>query len=163
MALQIKIREDARPLTVEDEHQLDEALRTAAEEARNRGTLAAVLIEAANGNVITMVVGGDETVLGFDYGHHNPPYYSSRGPSNADEPILTCRLTFQHHTQFPRKYVIPIAEGMKAVREFLHPDDLPPCITWGRNCESREDECYGDVTPTECSLQLPPKLTLHNI
>ena len=64
--------------------------------------------KAANGNVITMVVGGDETVLGFDYGHRNPPYYSSRGPSNGEEPILSCQLTFQHHTEFPRKYVIPI-------------------------------------------------------
>jgi len=24
-----------------------------------------------------------------------------------DDPILTCYLTFQHHTEFPRKYVIP--------------------------------------------------------
>jgi hypothetical protein len=55
-----------------------------------------------------MVVGGDETVLGFDYRHRNPPYYSSRGPSNGEEPILSCQLTFQHHTEFPRKYVIPI-------------------------------------------------------
>ena len=30
--------------------------------------LGAVLIEAVNGNAITMVVGGDESVLGFDYG-----------------------------------------------------------------------------------------------
>src|SRR5580692_9358278 len=101
MALQVRIREDAGPLKVEDDNQLDEVLRTATEEARKSGTLGAILVEAANGNVITMVVGGDETVLGFDYGHHDPPYYSSRGASNEDEPILTCELTFQHHTEFP--------------------------------------------------------------
>ena len=130
MALQVRIREDAGPLKVEDDNQLDEVLRTATEEARKRGTLGAILIEAANGNIITMVVGGDETVLGFDYGHHDPPYYSSRGPSNEDEPILTCQLTFQHHTEFPRKSVIPIADGVKAVRQFLHSGNLPACINW---------------------------------
>ena len=130
MALQVRIREDAGPLKVEDDNQLDEVLRTATEEARKSGTVGAILIEAANGNVITMVVGGDETVLGFDYGHHDPPYYSSRGPSNEDEPILTCRLTLQHHTEFPRKCVIPIADGVKAIRQFLHSGDLPACINW---------------------------------
>ena len=91
MTILVRIRDDAEPLRVEDDNQLDEVLRTATDEARKRGILGAILIEAANGNVITMVVGGDETVLGFDYGHHDPPYYSSRGPSNEHEPILTCR------------------------------------------------------------------------
>jgi hypothetical protein len=130
MALRVRIRDDAAPLTVEDSSQLEKVLHVEAEEARRRGVLGAVLLEAANGNVITMVVGGEETVLGFDYGHHNPPYYSSRGPSNADEPMLTCLLTFQHHTEFPRKYVIPVTDGVKAVRQFLDSGDLPTCINW---------------------------------
>jgi hypothetical protein len=130
MALRIRIRDDAAPLTVEDSSQLEKVLHVEAEEARMRGVLGAVLLEAANGNVITMVIGGEETVLGFDYGHHNPRYYSSRGPSNADEPVLTCLLTFRHHTEFPRKYVIPVTEGVKAAREFLDSGDLPTCINW---------------------------------
>jgi len=130
MALQIRIRDDAAPLTVEDGSQLEKVLNAETEEARRRGVLGAVLLEAVNGNVITMVVGGEETVLSFDYGHHNPPYYSSRGPSNADEPMLTCFLTFQHHTEFPRKYVIPVTDGVKAVRQFLDSGDLPTCINW---------------------------------
>jgi Immunity protein Imm1 len=130
MTLRIKIREDAAPLTVEDATQLDEALGQAAEEARKRGMLGAVLIEASNGNVITMVVGGDETVLGFDYGDQNPRYYASRGASDADEPTMTCYLTMQHHTEFPRKYVIPVADGVKAVREFIHSAELPASIKW---------------------------------
>jgi len=130
MALRIRIRDDAEPLTVEDVNQLEKVLDAEAEEARRRGVLGAVLLEAANGNVVMMVVGGDETVLGFDYGHHNPPYYSSRGASNADEPMLTCFLTFQHHTEFPRKYVIPVTDGVKAVRQFLDSGDLPTCINW---------------------------------
>lgn len=92
--------------------------------------LGAVLIEADNGNVITMVVGGDETVLGFDHGHQNPPYYASRGVSNANEPMMACHLMFQHHTVFPRKYVVPMVDGVEAVRQFLDSGDLPTCINW---------------------------------
>ena len=128
--LQIKIRENARPLIAENENQLDQALHRATEEAQNSGTFGAVRIEAANGNTITMVVGGDETVLGFDYGHLNPPYYSSRGQSNVDEPLLRCQLMFQHHTEFPRRYVIPITDGVNAVRQFLDSGELPTCIKW---------------------------------
>jgi hypothetical protein len=130
MALRITTRQDKPPVTVEDDRQLDEVLDAASAEARTGKVLGAVLIEADNGNAITMVVGGEETVLGFDYGHHNPPYYSSRGPSNADEPMLTCLLTFQHHAEFPRKYVIPVTDGVKAVRQFLDSGDLPTCINW---------------------------------
>lgn len=65
MALRIEIRQGEAPLTVKDAAQLDEALGQATEEARKLGMLGAVLIEAENGNVLTMVVGGDETVLGL--------------------------------------------------------------------------------------------------
>ena len=91
MALKIQIREGEAPLTVKDVMHLDAALGQAAEEARKRGMLGAVLIEAENGNVLTMVVGGDETVLGFDdYDHQNLCCYASRGASDADEPLMTC-------------------------------------------------------------------------
>jgi hypothetical protein len=130
MALRIKIRENAAPLTVEDATQLDAALQQAAEQARKRGMLGAVLIEAGNANIITMVVGGDETVLGFDYGEPNPRHYASRGISGADEPTMTCYLTMHHHTEFSRKYVIPVADGVKAVHQFLDSGDLPTSINW---------------------------------
>ena len=128
MAVRITIRDQAPPSTVTDDSQLDEALQSAAEEARTRNLLGAVLIEAANGNVISIVVGGEETVLTFDSSDQR--YYASRGTSDADEPIMTCFLTMQHHTEFPRKYVIPVADGVQAVRQFLNSGDLPTCITW---------------------------------
>ncbi len=131
MALRIQIREGETPLTVRDATQLDEALGHAAEEARKLGTLGAVLIEAENGKVLTMVVGGDETVLGFDdYDGQNLRCYASRGASDADEPMVTCYLTMHHHTEFPRKNVISQFDGVKAVRQFLDSGALPTCINW---------------------------------
>ena len=131
MALRIEVLEGEAPLIVRDAAQLDEALGQAAEEARKRGMLGAVLIEAENGNVLTMVVGGDDTVLGFDdYNDQNVRRYASRGASDGVEPIMTCYLAMHHHTEFPRKNVIPLPDGVKAVRQFLDSGGLPTCINW---------------------------------
>jgi Immunity protein Imm1 len=132
MVLRIKIRDGEAPLLVRDAAQLDKAIGQAAEEERKRGVLGAVLLEGGNGNAMTMVVGGDETVLGFDYGEPNPRHYASRGASDADAPTMICYFTMQHHTEFPRKYVIPVADGVDAVHQFLDSGDLPTCIKWER-------------------------------
>ena len=126
----ITILDDKPPIGVDDGLQLDDALRDAANEARARGKLGAILIEAANKNSMTMVVGSSETVLSFDYGHGNPPYYASKGNSDEDEPVITCYLSFAHHTEFPRKFVIPLMDGIGAVKQFVGSGELPTCITW---------------------------------
>jgi len=73
---------------------------------------------------ITMVVGGQETVLGFGSGDLNANY-ASKGASDAVEPVMTCYFMMWHHSEFPRKYVIPVADGVKAVHQFLDSGDLP--------------------------------------
>lgn len=130
MALRITTHGDKEPMTALDGNQLNAVLDAASDEARSKNLLSVVVLYAENGNSITMVVGGSETVLGFDYGHRNPPYYASKGESDDDEPTLTCFLTFQHHTEFPRRSVIPYANGMNAVAEFFDPGTLPTSITW---------------------------------
>jgi hypothetical protein len=130
MSLRITIREDESPLVVEDANYLDEVLNTASEEARTREKLNGVIIESNKGNRLLLVVGTEITVLVFNYGGEDPPYYASKGASNNDEPLMTCYITFQHHTEFSRRHVIPFAEGVRAVHEFLDTDDLPRCINW---------------------------------
>ena len=71
-----------------------------------------------------MVVGGQETVLGFGSGDLNANY-ASKGASDAVEPVMTCYFMMWHHSEFPRKYVIPVADGVKAVHQFLDSGDLP--------------------------------------
>ena len=129
LSARVTILDDKPPIAVDDGLQLDDALREAENEARARGLLGVIIIEAANKNSITMLVGSStETVLGFDYRHG--PYYASKGISNEVEPVITCYLTFAHHTEFPRKFVIPVADGVEAVKEFIGSGELPTCITW---------------------------------
>ena len=92
--------------------------------------IAAIVIEVENQNYMTIVVGGSETVLTFDFAHHNGPYFASKGISDQDEPLMTCYLNFNHHTEFPRKYVIPLADGVEAVKEFARSGELPACVQW---------------------------------
>lgn len=88
------------------------------------------MIKSENSNEVGIVVGSEETVLTFGYAHRNPPYYVSKGTVDEDDAIMTCYVTFNHHTEFPRRYVISFAEGLKAVREFIESGGLPTCIEW---------------------------------
>ena len=130
MSARVTVHDNEPATSIVDANQLNAILKAATEEARSKNILGAVIIEAENGNSLTIAVGGDETVLTFDYGHRNPPYYASKGASVSDEPFLTCYLTFQHHSEFSRKNVIPYHDGAKAVAQFLNSGNLPTCISW---------------------------------
>ena len=130
MRLRVTVHENEPPIVVASDAHLDEVIQLAAEEARAKGILTILLVEAANDNSIGLVVGGKETVLGFTYGHRQPPYYASRGDATTDEPVLTCFGCFEHHTEFPRSSVIPLERGMQALHEFALSAELPRCVEW---------------------------------
>jgi Immunity protein Imm1 len=130
MTMFLTIHEDQPKIPIESAEQLDAALSEATPEARIHGMLNIVFIEAENGDCIGLAVGGDETVLCFDYGHRLPPYYVSRGSSHDEDPVLTAYTSFQHHTEFRRRNVIPAGAGRLAALEFFRTGALPECIEW---------------------------------
>lgn len=130
MKMKIIIHENEPPIEVRDVTRLNEVIRSASEEARSEGLLSIIFLEAENGNYLGLVVGGNETVLSFNYGHKDPPYYASKGMDENEEPVLTAYVALHHHTEFPRKWVIPMKEGMLAVHEFFETRELPSCIEW---------------------------------
>lgn len=79
---------------------------------------------------MTLVVGGEETVIGFNYGHGDPPYYASLGAAEADSPILTAYVGLEHHTEFPRRWVVPFDVGKQAASEFLATGKRPRALNW---------------------------------
>ncbi len=109
---------------------LDEIISNAIERAKGKGLLSVILLNDDDDNQLGLVVGGDETVLSFTYSHSNPPYYASKGKLDIDEPVLTCFLLFEHHTEFSRKQVIPFNDGISACHEFFKFGNLPSCIEW---------------------------------
>jgi hypothetical protein len=130
MKMKITVRENEFPVELQDVVSVNEVISSASEEACAKGLLNIISVEADNGNYLTLVVGGDETVLGFNYGHQDPPYYVSKGKDEGDEPMMTAYIAFRHHTEFPGKRVLPIQEGMLAVHEFCETGELPRCIEW---------------------------------
>jgi hypothetical protein len=135
MKVKITFHENKPPVELQDVVSVNEVVSSASEEARAKGLLNIISVEADNGNYLTLVVGGDETVLGFNYGHQDPPYYASKGKDESDEPMMTAYVAFRHHTEFPREWVLPMQEGMLAVQEFCETGELQGASS-GQRCES---------------------------
>jgi len=130
MSLRITVREKQEPVVIHDDAQLQATLAAADREAASMKKLNIVSIEAENGNTLSVVVGGIESSLGFTYAHQNPPYFASKGAEIGIEPVLTCYLALEHHTEFPREWVIPMRDSLRAANEFLISSERPKCVEW---------------------------------
>jgi hypothetical protein len=128
--MKITVHEKEPVIIVSELAHLDEIISNSVERAKGEGFLSLILLNDDGDNQLGLVVGGDETVLSFTYSHSNPPYYASKGKLNTDEPVLTCFLLFEHHTEFSRKQVIPFNYGVSACHEFFKSGNLPSCIEW---------------------------------
>jgi len=128
--LSIIVHDAEERVRVSTASELDAVINMACEEARAQKMLNIVFLEAANGNVLSLVVGGDDTVLSFIHGHRNPPYFASRGAEASTHPVMTCYVGLVHHTEFPRKYIIPFEKGLIAAHEFAESEVLPQSIEW---------------------------------
>jgi len=128
--LRVIIQEGTNERSVRSTADLEKTLSEAAAHACAAGMLNIVALYASNGDNLFLVVGGDETVVGFNYGHGDPPYYVSKGISSNKEPSLTAFLGLVHHTEFSRGSVIPSSEGYRAAMEFLETGRRPMVITW---------------------------------
>ena len=130
MEAKLTIREDAVPTVVRDVAALDAAIAEATAESLRAGFPNIIFVKVPNGNELSFVVGAAETVLGFTYAHLDPPYYVSKGVEDVDAPVLTAFVGMSHHTEYPRRWVIPLASGMLALHEFVGDGNLPCAIQW---------------------------------
>ncbi len=128
--MRIVIHEKESALEVRTVADIDSVIASATAEACAKGLLNIIEVEADNGNTMNIVVGGNDTVLGFRYGQGDLPNYASKGIATEDEPVMTAFLSLLHHTEFPRKWVIPLNKGLSALQEFCQSGNLPTCIAW---------------------------------
>jgi hypothetical protein len=54
----------------------------------------------------------------------------AEGIAEGIEPVLTAYVALSHHTEFPRRSVIPWADGIRALHEFVESGELPAAIEW---------------------------------
>jgi hypothetical protein len=99
-------------------------------EARAAGKLNIVLLTAPNRDWLSIVVGGEETVVGYNYGLGDPPYYVSAGQAQTHDPVMTAYVGLEHHTELPRRWVVALVVGRQAAREFLATGKRPESIAW---------------------------------
>jgi hypothetical protein len=124
------ILEDQPERVLRSDAELSQTLDEAAAQAREAKMLNIIHLSAPNGDHLSLVVGGHETVLCFNYGHGNPPYFASSGIAEADEPFLTAFASLMHHTEFSRRSVVPMSEGRRAASEFLLTGVRPSAVKW---------------------------------
>lgn len=125
MQARISVRERQPWIEASSADELDRAIEDAIAEAQSANMLNIVFVETPNGNELSIVLGGDETVVQFTYASLDPPYLVSRGKSGQEEPVMTAYVSLNHHTEFPRKWVIPMEDGRAALQEFVR-TSLPP-------------------------------------
>jgi hypothetical protein len=130
VAIHASIHDRVPERQVSDVNELDAVLDEASAEARTAGKLNVVILSAPNRDWLSLVLGGEETVVSFNYGHGNPPYFASVGAAETDEPALTAFVGLQHHTEFPRRWVVSTAAGRQAAREFLSTGQRPSSLAW---------------------------------
>ena len=128
--LAISIRAIRRKLVAENERDVHDALMQAENEADTSRCMALVDFQAANGNMISLIVGGHEdTALSFRYAGDVDPRFLSVGDVAA-KGTVPCSRDFNNQIDCPRSALISRIAGLAALDEFAVTNDLPACIVW---------------------------------
>jgi hypothetical protein len=126
--LAIRVRSRKR-IVAESESELHAALTVAEEEADGAGAMGLVDFEAANGNRLSMLVGGEDTALSWRYPGDTEPRFLSQGDASATGSV-PCSRDFNNRIHCPRWALIPRAEGLAALDEFAASNEIPENLQW---------------------------------
>jgi hypothetical protein len=127
--LAVRLRASKRRLVAETEADVHAALNNAEREADAAGSMALVDFQAANGNTLSIIVGGADTALSFRYPGDVPPRFVSVGDRDA-QGTVPCSRDFNNQIDCPRWSLISRADGHAALDEFCASNDVPHCIQW---------------------------------
>jgi hypothetical protein len=127
--LAVRLRATRRRLVAETEADIHGALSTAESAADAAASMALVDFQAANGNMLSIIVGGPDTALSFRYPGDVPPRFVSVGDPRATGTV-PCSRDFNDQIDCPRWSLISRAAGLAALEEFSASNELPNCIRW---------------------------------
>ena len=89
-----------------------------------------IVVERANGDGLTVLLGAPQSFVSFVAASGNPPYFVSLGDPTADG-VITFYVDGNHHSETLSRYAIEVSEARDAVREFVKMrTGLPRCVTW---------------------------------
>ncbi|HTU66486.1 MAG TPA: Imm1 family immunity protein [Steroidobacteraceae bacterium] len=127
--LAIRFRAARKRIVAETEAEVQAALSTAEQEADRAGTMSLVDLEAANGNRLSILVGGAETLLGWRYAGDVDARFLTQGDPAA-RGTVPCSRDVGTVLQCPRWALIAREDGMAALNEFTASNEIPACVTW---------------------------------
>lgn len=107
--------------------ELDEMLDNIHAEAQRGCPVVADLI-SPSGDVLSVGLGLDVSVLSFVSASGGPPYLASAGDDDAEGAVAFCWNG--EWSEFPARQCIPAEEARRAVREFFTEGSLSPRIRW---------------------------------
>ena len=89
-----------------------------------------ILVELVGpaGDLLSVGIGADESVLTWVQASEEPPYLASLGDEAAPGTIVF--YLFGELSEFPRSQCIPVETARQAAREFLATAQLPSCVRW---------------------------------
>ena len=128
--LAVRLRASRRRLVAENELALHEAITAADQEADETGRLSIVDFEAANGNTLSVIVGGADTALSFRFPGDVEPRYLSRGADSSNNPAFVFSRDAGNEIECPRWAVISRGDGLAALDEFAALNELPASVEW---------------------------------
>jgi hypothetical protein len=80
------------------------------------------------GDSLAIGLGRDRSVLNYVAGSKDPPYFTSVGALQADEPIAF--LFGGEWSEFPLRSSVPISVARQAMRHFCATGKLMPVVQW---------------------------------
>jgi hypothetical protein len=126
----IRLRASRRRQVAESELELHAAIAAADREADVTGKLAIVDFEAANGNTLSVIVGGAETALSFRFAGDVLPRFLSRGPASSIDPKIVFSREPGDEMECPAWAVISRGDGLAALDEFAASNEMPRLVEW---------------------------------
>jgi hypothetical protein len=126
----VRLRGARRRRVAESEVELHEAIAAADREADETGKLSIVDFEAANGNTLSVIVGGAETALSFRFAGDVAPRYLSRGPASSSDPKFVFSRESGNELECPGWAAISRSDGLAALDEFAASNEMPQLVEW---------------------------------
>lgn len=86
------------------------------------------VVAEATGDSLAIGLGRERSVLNYVSGSLNPPYYTSVGDVQLDEPI-SFRFGGEW-SEFPLSHSVPVSVAREAMRHFCRTGQLTPAVGW---------------------------------